>query len=212
MRYFTAVLLSLFLFASEGQPHPSTETVTYKIEGVEYPHPAPWFDHNYVHKTNVQHLWEHEMGAFDHVVDNLDRRIDHLNAALKSLYLITCASALARPDECTRFVAVMHELLAYNKSHVVYTCPFNLVTDVIPVFHDNNLHVDRQLFVWSIVYICGELNIQNDAQLIRVSTFMKNWIATDHDAIIYKKQHTYHISADFNTYGFIDHYRASTPH
>ena len=209
MKFFAVVLLSLFVPIS--QAHFSTETVTYKIEGVEFPHPAPGASHyRYLHQYEVS-LWEHEEKAFNHIIDNLDRRIDHLNTTLKSLYLITCGSALARPDECTRLAAKMHELLAYDKSHVTYTCPFNLVTDLIPVFHDNNLFVDRQGFVNGIVHICGEFDIQNQTQLSGISTFMKNWVETDDASIIYDHWHTYSVRANFNTFGFIDAYRASTP-
>lgn len=211
MKYFAAALL--FLFVSVSYAHPSTQKFTYKIDGVEYIHPSSWIDHNrFLHMRSSAYLWEHELRAFDHIVDNLDRRIDHLNATLKSLYLINCGSALTRPDECTRFAAVMHELLAYDKNHVEHTCPFNLVSDVIPVLHDNNLYIDQQQFVYRVVDICWALDIQNQAQLTNVTSFMKTWIVTDEEAIIYKLQFGgSHVSADFNMFGFIEAYRASTP-
>ena len=211
MKYFAAILLSLFLLVPVSQAHNSTETVTYKIDGVEYPHPDYWVDHNdFLHRPI--HIWEYSMGAFDHVINNLDRRIDHLNNTLKSLYLITCGSALARPDECNNLAARMSALIAHNKSHTTYTCPFNLMDDVISVLHDNNLYVHHNEVVGDIVRICRHLNIQDEAHLGKVSKFMKNWLLTDDSAIIYEVQFGgNHITANFNEFGFIEAYRASTP-
>ena len=178
MKYFAAILLSLFLLLPAGQAGLTTDTSTlkYEIDGVEY-ESTSWTRHNwYFHPSRGSHFWEYHLEVFDHVIDNLDRRIDHLNATLKSLYLITCGSALARPDECTRLAAIMSELLAYNKSHVAYTCPFNMAEDIKHLIHENIVLVGTHEIGYIALNICRFFKIQTQDDYDDVARDMRVWL------------------------------------
>lgn len=219
MKYLAAIFLSFFLFVPTSQAGPSTDTSTikYELNGVEHDHPNFRTNHNnfYHYFRNLENLWTNDMEVFDYPINHLDRRIDHLNSTLKSLYLITCGNAITRPDECSNLTVAMHNLLNYNRNNPLYYCPFNIVADFTNFVHDEGILLKPNELSGFASHACHNMIVRTKEDYNNFSLSLKEWFRTE-GKILFNRLH--HDRKRIDSYAlhsagdaFVRFYKASHP-
>ena len=136
---------------------------------------------------------------------------------MKSFYLILCSNAVTRPTECTELAKAMQSLIAYNKFHSAYKCPFNIVEDFTRFTHDEGVLITPEELAAFAAELCTNQIVRTEEDYDNLKTSLeerfvnggKEYFAlARHNREHYRPYYTQYIHSavsTFRTYFFSKH-------
>ena len=192
MKYFTiAFCFIAALFIAPLQAERSTDTSTFEFgdsQSKNAPRSGQYSHNNFWHRHTDKALWEEHMKFFDHLINNIDERVNYLNQTIKVLYSINCSNAFTRPDECTKLAKILTETIQHDRENAALYCPFNAYHHMFKYAHDNDYHILPKNIHQYATSLCGHYAPQNSEQVDWLIETSKDFFDTGFYQYIYKSR------------------------
>ena len=139
------------------------------------------FYHNFQYHHNNNNKWMNswlvERGYYTAIIDEIDLRIDKLNALAKPLYAINCSNAFTRSEHCTELARALSELVAVDNVHHNHFCMHELTAVWFKTGHDVLSRQGSRLAI--IEAICTDVQTQSAGEYHKIKADLESWIRTD---------------------------------
>ena len=177
-----------------------------------------FFHHNFqYHKLSTNEWafdWLVERGYFNTIIDEIDLRIDKLNALAKPLYAINCSNAFTRSEHCTELARALSELVAVDNVHHNHFCMHELLTVWRKTGHDVLARQGSRLDI--VEAICTDAQTKPAGEYHKIKSDLESWIRTGRfdQLIVEGKRNRDVLSGTEYVQAFIDYraeFRPATP-
>ena len=166
--------------------------------------------------------WEFDslvaLGHYHDIIDEIDLRIDKLNALAKPLYAINCSNAFTRSEHCVALAKALSELVAVDNAHHNHFCVFDLLPAWGEAAHENLAFYNRPEKIVS--EICTRIQTNSPGEYHNAKTDLISWITSGRLDQFYKERtlanRPYSVRSHVQAYAqaFIDYraeFRPATP-